>query len=165
MVDPSDAVEGARMNSYLYDAYANPGSSSTEPRISSTPPHLRYVLRCPTRREYWACMTPPQMDGTLHPLSQRLPRHRSPVGHPCGVSRPAPERSTLLTLHHDGARSDAITLSQEEVDNSTAQTTGMTASNTSTRATPKYDERATPPVLPSPPSGTTVGSRPRKCHP
>ncbi|KAI0247162.1 hypothetical protein BJV78DRAFT_955308 [Lactifluus subvellereus] len=114
-----------------------------------------------------SCATLPQMDGALHPLSQpeRHPCHRSPVGHPCGVSRPAPEQSTLLTLHHDGAHSDAITLSQEEVDDSTAQTTGTAAPNTSIRATPKYDEGAIPPVLPIPPSGTTVEPRPRERHP
>jgi hypothetical protein len=29
MVDPSGAIEGARMNTNLYDAYANPGSCSS----------------------------------------------------------------------------------------------------------------------------------------
>lgn len=91
MVDPSGAVEGARINSDLYDAYANPGScsfslfsrsirshpidtpASADPHISPTPPHLRHMLRSATRREDWVLLRDTSPDGWGPPSPTTAP--------------------------------------------------------------------------------------------
>ncbi|KAI0278669.1 hypothetical protein BC826DRAFT_1083491, partial [Russula brevipes] len=50
MIDPSGPIEGARMNSDLYDAHSNPGPPPMEPHISPATPHLRHMLCSATRR-------------------------------------------------------------------------------------------------------------------
>jgi hypothetical protein len=109
MIDPSGAIEGARMNSDLYYAYSNPGPRSSffppyfslilsctpaskEPHISPATPHLPHVLRSATRREDWVL----PRDRLRHLQLQLHQPHRSPrspANRPSGASWPNPEPS------------------------------------------------------------------------
>jgi hypothetical protein len=90
MIDPSGAIEGARIDSDLYYAYSNPGPrsyffppyfslilnctpASTEPHISPATPHPRHVLRSATRREDWVLPRDTSPDGWAPPSSTAAP--------------------------------------------------------------------------------------------
>jgi hypothetical protein len=137
MVDPSGTLEGTRMNSDLYDAYADSGfcafppilvilltrlipfptPAQPLPNLISPPVRLTSVMSCAplhVARTGRSCATPPQMDGPLRlPLRRHTPR-RSPVSRPFGASRPGPGPSTLLILHHDVARLDANAITRAQ---------------------------------------------------
>jgi hypothetical protein len=102
MIDHSGTIEGARMNTDLYDAYANPGPCSssslasvlfslilnpTQPPLNPIypPRHPTCVICCarPTGvRIGFSSVTPHLMGGALHPQPQRRPRRRSPASRP-----------------------------------------------------------------------------------
>ncbi|KAI0294590.1 hypothetical protein BC826DRAFT_1185709 [Russula brevipes] len=78
MINPSGAIEGARMNSDIYDAYSNPGPPSTEPHISPATPHRRHMLPSATRREDWVLLRDTSPDGWAPPSPTAAP----PTVHP-----------------------------------------------------------------------------------
>ncbi|KAI0284863.1 hypothetical protein BC826DRAFT_1179175 [Russula brevipes] len=73
MINPSGAIEGARMNSDIYDAYSNPGPPSTEPHISPATPHRRHMLPSATRREDWVLLRDTSPDGWAPPSPTAAP--------------------------------------------------------------------------------------------
>ncbi|KAI0265985.1 hypothetical protein BC834DRAFT_969913 [Gloeopeniophorella convolvens] len=92
--DPSGAAEGARMNSDLYDAYAHPGSSSTESHLASTTPQIRAMLRSAARHEDWGFMRASSPDGWGPP---------SPTAPP-----PAPALTRQPSIRRPPARSRTV---------------------------------------------------------
>lgn len=132
------AVEGARINYDLYDAYTNPTvSSTTEPHLSPPPPHLRHVLRS-TRRENWGTLRdaspdawgPPSPAATATTVPSAPPLTRQP-----SIRRvPARSRTVDFTDFTSRRRSSGregnsnATAGDAEAEESAAQTTMVSAS-------------------------------------
>ncbi|KAI9453457.1 hypothetical protein BJY52DRAFT_1288907 [Lactarius psammicola] len=129
------AVEGARINYDLYDAYTNPNRLMC-PHLSPPPPHLRHVLRS-TRRESWGTLRdaspdawgpPPPATATAVPSAPPLTRQPS-------IRRvPARSRTVDFTDFTSRRRSSGregnnnATAGDAEADESAAQTTTTSAS-------------------------------------
>ncbi|KAI0272831.1 hypothetical protein BGY98DRAFT_151809 [Russula aff. rugulosa BPL654] len=133
MVDPSGAVEGARMNSELYDTYANPGSSSTDPHISPTPPHLRHMLRSATRREDWVLLRDTSPDGWGPPSPTAAPSAPPLTRQPSIRRLPARSRTVDFTDFTSRRRSsgregnnNVVPGPEPEADDSASSTTTTT---------------------------------------
>jgi hypothetical protein len=154
MVDPSGAVEGARINSDLYDAYANPGScsfslfsrsirsypidtpASTDPHISPTPPHLRHMLRSATRREDWVLLRDTSPDGWGPPSPTTAPSAPPLTRQPSIRRLPARSRTVDFTDFTSRRRSsgregnnNVVPGPEPEADDSASGTTTATLSS------------------------------------
>ncbi|KAI0301546.1 hypothetical protein B0F90DRAFT_1717962 [Multifurca ochricompacta] len=131
--DPSSTVEGARINSDLYDVYANPGSSSiSEPHLTPAPPQLRHMLRSATRREDWGLLRETSPDGWGPPSSAPVPS-ASPLTRQPSIRRP-PARSRTVDFTDFTSRRRS---SGREADESATQPPGSPSPSASVSASPR----------------------------
>jgi len=127
------------MNSDLWDAYANPGPSSTEPHISPTPPHLRHMLRSATRRDDWVILRETSPDPWGPPSPTAVPS-APPLTRQPSIRRP-PGRSRTVDFTDFTSR---------------RRLSGREGNNTTPSTELDPDDSAAPPTSPRPSTNTTT---------
>lgn len=123
------AVEGARINYDLYDAYTNRTGLSTEPHLSPPPPHLRHVLRS-TRRESWGTLRDASPDAWGPPPPPSAAPSAPPLTRQPSIRRvPARSRTVDFTDFTSRRRStgregnsSSVTAGDTEIDDSATHT-------------------------------------------
>ncbi|KAH9174547.1 hypothetical protein EDB89DRAFT_549955 [Lactarius sanguifluus] len=145
------AVEGARINYDLYDAYTNPtGLSTAEPHFSPPPPHLRHVLRS-TRRESW---------GTLRDASPDAWGPPPPATATAVLS--APPLTRQPSIRRVPARSRTVDFTDFT---SRRRSSGREASHSATAGDPEADDSATTTSPSTFPPLSAIGMPPRRFFP